>query len=160
MHNSWDVFYLKSARACSSVVIGNHKFRCILGDSIFLLIPFGWLVNISENIECFHADSMLICHSLCMLLSGEFDANDQKLVSLGILFQPSLPLGSFWAWAQPMRGGITMSWLLSLAEPTPKMIPVSESLCRYSKVSFLKIPTNRHPITCLWGWAIAHVFQV
>ena len=31
--------------------------------------------------------------------------------------------GSVWVWAQPMRGGITVSHFLSLAEPIPRMTP-------------------------------------
>ena len=33
--------------------------------------------------------------------------------------------GSFCVWAQPMRGGVTMLCLLSLAEPIHRMIPVT-----------------------------------
>ena len=34
--------------------------------------------------------------------------------------------GSFWVWAQPMRGDVTLQ-RLSMAEPTPKMIPAHDA---------------------------------
>ena len=43
--------------------------------------------------------------------------------------------GSFWVWAQPITGGITMWYLLLLAEPIHRMIPVLQNLGVNGKTS-------------------------
>ena len=54
--------------------------------------------------------------------------------------------GSFWVWAQPMNGGVTMYHLLSLAKAIPRMIPVMYTTLVVIESADVLVPTGVIPL--------------